>query len=220
MTDQTPHRPVTLDIISDPICPWCYIGKTLLDKALTDAPDHPFAIQWHPFQLNPDMPGDGMDRREYLETKFGGREGAIQAYAPVVEHSEAAGLKINFEGIKRTPNTIDAHRLIHWAGIEGRQTAAVDALFQAYFVDGRDIGDRAVLTEIAGAIGMESHLVSQLLDGDADRDEIRARDAHSREMGVRSVPTFIVGQRHAVPGAQPPELWHKVIRELKEQTAS
>ena len=203
-----------LDIISDPICPWCYIGKTHLDKALAEHPDHPFTIEWHPFQLNPDMPPEGMDRRAYLEGKFGGKEGAIRAYAPVVEHAQAAGLNINFEGMQRTPNTIDAHRLIHWAGIEGRQTEAVSALFEAYFVEARDIGDPEVLADIADGIGMDAAVVSKLLRSDADADSIRARDAHSRQMGVNSVPTFIVASKHAVPGAQPPELWAKVISEL------
>jgi predicted DsbA family dithiol-disulfide isomerase len=206
--------PIKLDILSDPICPWCYIGKTHLDKALADHPDHPFAIEWHPFQLNPDMPAIGMDRREYLETKFGGREGAVRAYAPVVEHAEAAGLKIDFDAMKRTPNTLDAHRLIHWAGIEGRQTAAVSKLFEAYFEQGRDIGDHEVLADIADDIGMDAAVVAKLLRSDADAEDIRKRDAHSRQMGIRSVPTFIVAGKHAVPGAQPPELWEKVIADL------
>lgn len=205
---------IKLDIISDPICPWCYIGKTHLDKALADHPDHPFRIEWHPFQLNPDMPAEGMDRRAYLEGKFGGKEGAVRAYAPVVEHAEAAGLKIDFEGMKRTPNTIDAHRLIHWAGIEGRQTAAVSALFEAYFVQSRDIGDHEVLADIADSIEMDAAIVAKLLQSDADIEDIRKRDAHSRSMGVNSVPTFIVAGQHAVPGAQPPELWARVISEL------
>ncbi|WP_299864279.1 DsbA family oxidoreductase [uncultured Roseobacter sp.] len=206
--------PIKLDIMSDPICPWCYIGKTHLDKALADHPDHPFKIEWHPFQLNPDMPRAGMDRRAYLEGKFGGKDGAVRAYAPVVEHAEAAGLKIDFEGMKRTPNTLDAHRLIHWAGIEGRQTAAVSALFTAYFVEARDIGDHDVLADIADGIEMDAAVVRKLLLSDADEEDIRARDAHSRSMGVNSVPTFIVAGKHAVPGAQPPELWTKVIGEL------
>lgn len=213
MTDQT----VKLDILSDPICPWCYIGKTQLFRALEAVPDHPFVIEWHPFQLNPDMPEGGMDRREYLETKFGGKEGAVKAYAPVVEHAEKAGLRIDFEGMKRTPNTLDAHRLIHWAGIEGKQTAAVDALFHAYFVEARDIGDRDVLADIADGIGMDAAVVRKLLASDADKDDIRARDAHSREMGVQAVPTFIVANKHAVPGAQPQALWEKVIAEIRQQ---
>ena len=209
---------IKLDIMSDPICPWCYIGKTHLDRALADFPDHPFAIEWHPFQLNPDMPAGGMGRRAYLEGKFGGKEGAVRAYAPVVEHAEAAGLSIDFEGMQRTPNTLDAHRLIHWAGIEGRQTAAVSALFQAYFVDARDIGDHEVLADIADGIEMDAAVVSKLLKSDADAEDIRKRDAHSRQMGISSVPTFIVAGKHAVPGAQPPELWKKVITELAGDT--
>ncbi|WP_152618397.1 DsbA family oxidoreductase [Leisingera sp. ANG-Vp] len=208
---------VKLDILSDPICPWCYIGKTHLDKALAEVPDHPFVIEWHPFQLNPDMPREGMDRREYLERKFGGKEGAVKAYAPVVEHAEKAGLSINFEAMKRTPNTLDAHRLIHWAGIEGKQTEVVDALFQAYFADAKDIGDHAVLTGIAKDAGLDADATARLLEGDSDVEAIRDRDAHSRKMGVSSVPTFIVANQHAVPGAQPPELWKQAIEDILQQ---
>ena len=176
----------------------------------------PLFIEWHPFQLNPDMPEGGMDRRAYLEGKFGGKEGAVRAYAPVVENAEKAGLSINFDAMKRTPNTLDAHRLIHWAGIEGRQTAAVSALFKAYFEEGLDIGDHEILADIADGIEMDASVVLRLLQSDSDREDIRARDAHSRQMGINSVPTFIVANQHAVPGAQPPDLWVKVIEELKE----
>lgn len=208
---------VRLDILSDPICPWCYIGKTHLDHALSQAPSNPFEIQFHPFQLNPDMPREGMDRRAYLEAKFGGKEGAVRAYAPVVEHAQAAGLTIDFEAMQRTPNTLDAHRLIHWAGIEGKQLAAVDALFAAYFTEGRDIGAADTLADIADSIGMDASVVLRLLASDADRDDIARRDAEARQMGVSSVPTFIVDGKHAVPGAQPPELWTKVIAEIAAQ---
>ncbi len=213
MSDQT----ISLDILSDPICPWCYIGKANLDAALAAVPDHPFVIQWHPFQLNPDMPVAGMDRRDYLETKFGGKNAAARAYAPVLERAEAAGLTLNLEAIRRTPNTLDAHRLIHWAGIEHKQLPAVDAVFKAYFVDGRDIGDAETLADIADHIGLDASVVLRLLATDADREDIIKRDRNSREMGVNSVPTFIVAGKHAVPGAQPPELWQKVIGELMEQ---
>jgi len=211
---------VKLDIISDPICPWCYIGKSHLDKALEQFPDHPFTIEWHPFQLNPDMPADGMDRRAYLEGKFGGKEGAVRAYAPVVENAENAGLTINLDAMKRTPNTIDAHRLIHWAGIEQRQPFVVDLLFKAYFVDGRDIGDHEVLADIADTAEMDAAMVTRLLGTDSDVEDIRKRDAHSREMGVGSVPTFIIANQHAVPGAQQPDMWVKVIKDIQEQLAA
>jgi predicted DsbA family dithiol-disulfide isomerase len=210
---------IKLDIMSDPICPWCYIGKAHLDKALAAHPDHPFVIEWHPFQLNPDMPAEGMGRRDYLEGKFGGKEAAVRAYAPVVEHAEKAGLKIDFEGMQRTPNTLNAHRLIHWAGIEGRQTAAASALFKAYFVDCRDIGDTEVLADIADSIEMDAAVVTRLLNTEEDAQAIRDRDSHSRAMGVNSVPTFIVGGQHAVPGAQPPELWAQVIADLSGDKA-
>ncbi|MFD1158850.1 DsbA family oxidoreductase [Roseovarius aestuarii] len=210
---------IKLDIISDPICPWCYIGKTLLDQALAQRPDHPFQIEWHPFQLNPDMPPDGMDRRAYLEGKFGGKEGAIRAYAPVVERAEQAGLKIDFAAIKRTPNTINAHRLLHWAGIEERQDAMAMALFAAYFDEGRDIGDSEILADIADSLEMDGAVIQRLLETTADIADLRARDAKFREMGVTGVPTFIVGGQQAVPGCQPAELWLQVIDELTNATA-
>jgi len=211
---------IKLDVLSDPICPWCYIGKANLDRALTQRPDHPFVIEWHPFQLNPEMPASGMDRREYLETKFGGREGAVRAYAPVVEAAERAGLNINFEGIARTPSTLDAHRLVHWAGLEGRQTAAVSSLFRAYFVEGRDIGDEGVLLDIADSIGLDRAMTERLLASEADADDIRARDAHARQRGVTGVPTFVIANQHVVVGAQSPDLWLQVIDELAEQLKS
>ncbi|KMK67144.1 DsbA family protein [Puniceibacterium sp. IMCC21224] len=206
---------VKLVIMSDPICPWCYIGKTYLDRALEQVPDHPFIIEWQPFQLNPEMPAGGMDRRAYLEGKFGGKEEAVQAYLPVVQHGEKAGLNLKLDNIGRTPNTLDAHRLIHWAGIEGRQTAVVSALFRAYFNDGRDIGDVEVLGDIADGAGLDASVIMRLLGTDADREAIQGRDAAARNMGIQSVPTFIVAGQHAVPGAQPTELWLKVIKELR-----
>ena len=207
---------VKLDILSDPICPWCYIGKAHLDRALAQRPGHPLVVTWHPFQLNPDMPKGGMDRRVYLETKFGGKDAVVRAYTPVQDHAEAAGVEINLAAIRRTPNTRNAHRLIHWAGIEGDQNAVVDALFRAYFVDGRDIGDTETLCDIADATGMDAALVGRLLGSDADLRDIVDRDAAARGMGVTSVPTFIVGGQHAVPGAQPPDLWLRVIDELTQ----
>ena len=205
---------VKLDIISDPICPWCYIGKANLDRALEAHPEHPFTIEWHPFQLNPDMPVEGMDRREYLETKFGGKENAAAVYARIDDAAKTAGLSINWEGITRTPNTLNAHRLIHWAGIEGAQTFVVASLFKAYFVEGRDIGNIEVLADIADTCGLDAAMMRQLLQGEADLDDIRARDEHARKMGVTGVPTFVIASQHAVPGAQPPELWGQVIDDI------
>ena len=208
---------VKLDIISDPICPWCYIGKTLLDRALEAEPEHPFEIEWHPFQLNPEMPAQGMDRRAYLEGKFGGKEAAVKTYAQIDEHARSVGLELELGAIKRTPNTIDAHRLIHWAGIEERQSMMVSALFRAYFKEGRDIGDREVLADLSDTCGMDAALVQRLLATDEDIEGIREKDAGFRKMGVNSVPTFIIAGQHAVPGAQPVEMWRKVIGDIKRQ---
>lgn len=207
---------VKLDILSDPICPWCYIGKARLSAAVAEFEEYPLAIEWHPFQLNPDMPENGMDRRAYLEGKFGGKEGAVRAYAPIVQEAKAAGLSINFEGIKRTPNTINAHRVIHWAGLEALQDDMVEALFQAYFVNGQDIGDKQVLAELAQTVGLDQAVIARALESDADLDMVKERDAHSRKMGVTGVPTFVVAQQHVLSGAQPVELWRKVITELFE----
>ncbi|WP_333683674.1 DsbA family oxidoreductase [Pontibaca methylaminivorans] len=209
-----PELPARLDIFSDPVCPWCYIGKASLDQALAEAPDNPFAIQWHPFQLNPEMPREGMERRAYLRARFGSEEAVVKAHLPVMEHAERAGLTIDLSAMKRMPNTLDAHRLIHWAGIERRQNAAVDALFAAYFVEGRDIGDHETLADIADSIGMDAAVVLRLLQSGSDVENIRDRDAEARRMGIGSVPTFIVAGRHAVPGAQPSALWLEVISEL------
>ena len=210
---------IKLDILSDPICPWCYIGKRNLDRALEVRPDHPFAIEWHPFQLNPDMPRDGMDRRAYLEQKFGGPENAVNVYARIAKAASGVGLDLNLEGIARTPNTIDAHRLIHWAGLEGRQTAAVSSLFRSYFEDAQDIGSQEVLLDIADKIGMDRAMTERLFQSDADVEDIEKRDRHGRERGVTGVPTFVVASQHVVVGAQPTELWMNVIDELSGQDA-
>ena len=210
---------IQLDIFWDPICPWCYIGKTLLDRALESRPDHPFAIEWHPFQLNPDMPPEGRDRRAYLEAKFGGPEGAQAVYGKIAETARAAGVDIDFDKMTRTPNTLDALRLAHWAGIEGKQSLLAGALFRAYFREGRDIGDKITLATIAGAIGMDAAATLRLLEGDADVDAIRARDAHAREHGVSAVPTFLIANQHVLSGAQPVELWQQVIDDINAQLA-
>lgn len=205
---------IKLDILSDPICPWCYIGKANLDRALEQHPGHPFEIEWHPFQLNPDMPKEGMDRRAYLEGKFGGKDGAVRAYRQVEQAAETAGLGIDFATIPRVPNTLDAHRLIHWAGLEGRQSAVVAALFKAYWREGKDIGDTQTLLDIAQACGLDRAMTERLLSTTADADDIQARDLHARQRGVSGVPCFIIGNQYVVSGAQPPQVWAQIISEL------
>ncbi|WP_373356879.1 DsbA family protein [Pseudoroseicyclus sp. CXY001] len=204
---------VRLDIFSDPVCPWCYIGKTNLFKAL-EGKLSPFEITWRPFQLNPDMPREGVERKGYLEAKFG-KERAAEAYKAVNAHAEKAGLTLQHDRIARIPNTLDAHRLIHWATLEGRATPVVSALFTAYWQEGRDIGQAEVLADIAEVAEMDREMILRLLGSDADVAEIRDLDLQARGMGVSAVPTFVVAERHVVSGAQPPELWAQVIDEIE-----
>jgi predicted DsbA family dithiol-disulfide isomerase len=210
---------VRLDIFSDPVCPWCAIGKARLDRALESRPGHPFRVEWHPFQLNPDMPPGGMDRRVYLSAKFGA-DRLPQMEAQVVQMARAAGVEMHPDRATRIPNTLDAHRLIHWAGLEGRQTPVVAALFRAYWAEGRDIGDPAVLAQVADAAGMDGAAVARLLATDADRDDIAARDADARARGVTAVPTFLIDRRYVVQGAQEPAMWTQVIDEIAALAAA
>lgn len=206
---------ITLDIFSDPVCPWCYIGKARLERALEARPGHPFVLAWHPFQLNPTMPREGMERSAYLSAKFGAK--ATSYELPILEAAAESGLEINLAAVTRMPNTLDAHRLLHWAALEGRQTPVMSALTRAYWREGRDIGRPEVLVEIATQAGLDGALIERLLASDADRDEVLSRDAHARERGVRAVPSFILGNQHVIEGAQPTELWLQVIDELSAQ---
>ena len=210
------HPMVKLDIISDPICPWCYIGKANLDAAIAETGINPFDIDWRIFQLNPDMPAEGVDRQAYLEAKFGGPDRAREVYGRVEQAAGEAGLEVHFDKIPRTPNTMDAHRLIRWASTTGHQSALVQDLFERYFEQGQDISEPGVLLDAAEKAGMEREIVERLLEGDADREALGEEDKAAREMGVTGVPCFIVGGRYVLQGAQPPEVWVKVINELVE----
>jgi predicted DsbA family dithiol-disulfide isomerase len=208
---------IRLDIFSDPVCPWCYLGKANLDRALEAAADHPFRIEWHPFQLNPDMPPEGVDKRDYLAARFGGPQKVDEIHDRLRQIARQNGVDLDPDVPKRIPNTLNAHRLIHWAGIEGKQTPLVAALFRAYWKEGRDIGNTSVLADISGAAGMDRSATLRLLEGDADADDILARDQDARHKGVTAVPTFLIAQQYVVSGAQPPETWAKVIAELAEK---
>ncbi len=209
---------IRLDIFSDPVCPWCLIGKAHLDRALEAAADHPFAIAWHPFQLNPDMPVEGMDRATYLDAKFGGRDKAQRAYAQVEAAALQAGIELDVASVPFASNTLDAHRMIHWAEIEGRQSAMVSTLFRAYWKEKRNIADHETLADIAAEVGLNRAAIARLLASDADRDDILARDKDARQKGVNAVPTFLIAQQYVVSGAQPPEFWGQVIKDIKAQT--
>jgi len=208
---------IRLDIFADPVCPWCLIGKAELDRALESRPDHPFAITWQPFRLDPQMPRAGMDYVAYMKMKFGGEKGIIDAMKPVMEASERLGLWINPSLIERVPNTLDAHRLLHWAGIEGVQTPVMSALMRAHWREGRNISNPDVLAAIGEGAGMEGAMIRRLLASDADVDTVQAREWHARQRGVNAVPTFIVADTHVVAGAQPAELWQQVIDEAGPQ---
>lgn len=206
---------IRLDIFSDPVCPWCLIGATSLFKAI-EAAGNPFEIFWQPFMLNPDMAPEGQDRRAYMDAKFGAdRVDAMNAR--LTEHAAGEGLTLDPTVPPRSVNTLDAHRLILWAGIEGVQTPVARALKAAYWQEGADISDAEVLADIADSFEMDAAMVRRLLASDADRDEIRARDAEARKIGVTGVPMFIIDQRQAVSGAQPAALWHAVITEIFEK---
>jgi len=218
MTASTPTT--TLDIVSDPVCPWCYIGKAHLDRALAAAGGHPLVLRWRPFQLNPDLPAGGVDRQRYLEAKFGGPEIVRRLTEQVTAAAAAVGLELRHDRVARIPNTFDAHRLLRWAAIEGCQTATKAELFRRHFHDGEDISDPDVLAATAEAVGMEGTLVRRLLATDADRDTVREEDAAARAIGVTGVPTFILGGRYVLTGVQPSELWTRVIAELAEFAAA
>lgn len=209
--------PVQLDILSDPICPWCYIGKANFEKAVEAKGYQPFDIFWRPFQLNPDMPQGGVDRRQYLEAKFGA-ERADTFYKQIEDHAKAAGLDVRFDLIERTPNTFDAHRLIRWSRSTGAQSAVVNQLFVRYFERGEDLGDRDLLLDVGESVGMERDVLSRLYENDADRELLETEEATAREIGVNGVPTFIVANKHVVTGAQPPDLWERVLDELGAET--
>jgi predicted DsbA family dithiol-disulfide isomerase len=196
-----------IDIVSDVICPWCFIGKRRLEKALSLRSDLAVDVTWRPFQLNPDMPPEGMERKAYVTAKFGGGGHADRIYANVAEVGESIGIPFAFDRIRRTPNTRDAHRLIRWAAAQGRADPVVEGLFRAYFIDGRDIGDRATLAEMAGAAGLEASEAGRWLDGTADIGPVLAEDRGARRLGINAVPCFIFERHYAVSGAQEPEFF-------------
>jgi predicted DsbA family dithiol-disulfide isomerase len=207
-----------IDIVSDAICPWCYIGKRRLEKALAIAPQSDLQIGWRPFQLNPDMPADGMDRQEYLRLKFGDRAGG-NMYQAVEEAGRGEDIPFAFERIKRTPNTILAHRLIRYAQREGRQDEAVETLFKAYFTEGANIGEIDTLAGLARAMQLDPAAVRAFLESDADADTIRSEDAFARQIGIQGVPCFIIERKYAVSGAQPPEAFLEIFELVKKEAA-
>ena len=196
---------IVLDIFSDTVCPWCYIGKRRLERALAARPEVGLQIHWRSFQLNPGMPQEGMERQAYLEAKFGGAQAASATYARVAAAGEEEGIPFAFDAITRTPNSIASHRLIRYAAGLGLQDAMVQRLFDGYFVEGKDIGDLNVLAVLAEEIGLRDALA--FLQSGALTGEIVAEDAQARRIGIQGVPCFIFNHRHVISGAQPPEVF-------------
>lgn len=199
-------QPIQLDVISDTICPWCYIGKRRLEQAIAMRPDITVDIRWRPYQLDPTIPDGGVDRRAYLENKFGGPDEAKEIYTRIKEAGDAEGLDFAFDKIKRTPNTIHSHRLIRWASNNDAQDAVVERLFQIYFLEGGDIEDRDTLTEVARQNGMDADLVHELLGGDADVELVQREIRTAQKIGVTGVPCFVFANAFGVMGAQSPEI--------------
>ncbi len=210
---------IYVDIVSDTICPWCYIGKRRFERALDLSGRNDIAISWRPFQLNPDMPPEGMTRDDYVRAKFGGGDRPRQIYQAIAESGREAGIEFQFSKIRRTPNTVMSHRLVHWSARQERQDEVVAELFKAYFEDGLDVGDLETLAECARRAGLDRELARRFLLSEEGRQEVVASDVYARRLGINGVPCFIVNRKYAVSGAQPPSAFVEVFN-LAERDAA
>jgi len=206
-----------LDVFSDTICPWCYVGKRRLERALEARPQPGLTIRWRAFQLNPGMPAEGMDRKAYIDAKFGSAERSRAIYDTVRAAGAGEGISFAFDRIKRTPNTLQSHRLIRFAGGQDRQDETLEALFRAYFLEGRNIGDRAVLADVAEKAGLDRDEAEDYLAGDADAEAVLGEDALARRAGINGVPCFIFNGRFALSGAQEPEAFFQLFDLAREE---
>ncbi len=207
---------LTIDIVSDVMCPWCYIGQKRLEKALDQVPEIDVDVRWRPFQLDPTLPPEGKDRRQYLSDKFGGDERAKTIYQAVKDAGNAEGIAFDFDAIEVAPNTLDAHRLIRWAASagEGVQNNLARRLFQLYFEEGADIGRHSVLVEAAREVGMDAAVVEGLLATDSDREAVQSEIATANRMGVSGVPCFLIEGKYAVMGAQDAGILANALRQI------
>ena len=213
---------ITIDIVSDVVCPWCYLGKARLELAIAEVQDEVGVdLNWRPYRLNPDYPPEGVDQKKELAKKLGGEERVAQAHKMLCDLGREIGIKFDFDAIKIGPNTLDAHRLIHWAGTENRETQekVVNALFKANFEEGRNVGDHAVLLEIAEKAGLDRSVIAALLASDADRDLIIGEIDAAQKIGVNGVPFFIFDQQYAVSGAQTPDVLAEALRDIAKMKA-
>lgn len=196
-----------IDVISDVMCPWCYIGKTNLDTAIEQMKDLEVEVRWRPYQLDGTLPKEGIDRAEYLNKKFGGEAGAQEVYGRIKNAGKSLNIDFNFDAIKVSPNTMDAHRVILWAGGQNIeiQNNLVERLFELFFLEGGHIGLDEVLVKAAEHAGMDGQIVDDLLKTENDKESVAEQIEHARKMGITGVPCFIVDNKYAVMGAQPPE---------------
>ena len=204
-----------IDIFSDVVCPWCFVGKRRLEQALAQAGLADAEIHWHAYQLNPDLPPEGVDRKRYLESKFG-PGAAERIHARLEEAGRSAGIDFQFDRIQRSPNTRDAHRLLWLAGTQGRQGALKEALMRAYFMEGRDVGDRRVLAEVAAAVGLDVD-VPAFLAGDGGVREVAQDLSTAAQLQISGVPFFILDQRIGLAGAQPTEVFGEALEAARNQ---
>jgi predicted DsbA family dithiol-disulfide isomerase len=208
---------ITIDVVSDVVCPWCYLGKKRLEQAIEAVKDDlAVAVTFRPYQLNPDMPAEGVDHKKHLAEKLGGEEAVTRAHEMLAGLGQEAGIDFDFPAVKISPNTLDAHRLLRWAMIEGPevQSRVAVALFKAYFEEGRNVGDRAVLLDIAEACGMDRAVVTALFSAGADVDSVKEEIGMARDMGVTGVPCFIIDNKYAVMGAQSVDVLTNAFREI------
>jgi predicted DsbA family dithiol-disulfide isomerase len=205
---------LTIDVVSDVVCPWCYLGEKRLEAALDEAPQA-VAVRWRPYQLDPTIPDGGLDRAEYMAKKFG-KSGRLQSiHENLTRLGAELGIPFAFDKIKRAPNTLDAHRLIRWANAAGARGKVVDRLFEAYFVEGRDIGDSGVLIDVADECGLDVTLVEKLLKEGADVNLVREEIAEAQAIGISGVPFFIFAGRLGVPGAQNPSVLLRAMAQAR-----
>ena len=205
-----------IDIVSDTVCPWCFIGKRRIGRAMAMRPNVKFDVFWRPYRLDPTIPREGVDRRAYLKVKFGDSPRSSAMGDAIRSEGAGEGIEFAFDKIAKTPNTLDSHRLVRWAAGAGVQDDMVERLFQAYFIDGRDVGDPAVLSAIATEAGMDGDLVATLLAGDADLAEVEREAGLASEMGISGVPTFIFDSKFMISGAREAELLVRVIDKALE----
>ncbi len=211
--DNSRPAPLNIDVVSDVVCPWCFLGKRRLEAAVAELPDIPVAIRWRPYQLDPTVPPEGLDRDDYMTARFGDPARFQSAEDRLTELGLREGVPYHFERIRRSPNTIDAHRLVRWASAEGHQDAVVERLFNLYFAEGVDIGQHEVLAAVGEAFGLDRATTLARLAGDEDREEIRVEIAAAQQIGVTGVPTFILIGRYGVVGAQTKDVLIGAIRQ-------